>query len=82
MHLVQGSNASQRVRPFPAPLCEPCCEPMKLNGEYTPMVNDRMAIRREYQCRMCGAVKRVLRTSEAAELRASNAAGTISVGRN
>ena len=66
MRLVQSLNASQRVCPFPAPLCEPCCEPMKLNGEYTAAVNGRVATHREYQCRMCGAVKRVLRTSEAA----------------
>ncbi len=65
MHLVQDLQEAPRISPFPAPVCEPCFEPMKLNGEYTPTVNGKMSIRREYQCRMCGTVRRVVRTSEA-----------------
>lgn len=56
---------AKRISPFPAPLCGPCIEPMKLNGEYTP-VDGKLAIFREYQCPICGAVMRVPRTAEAA----------------
>jgi hypothetical protein len=67
MHMIQRWEVAQpRVNPFPAPVCEPCFEPMKLNGEYTPTVKGKTVVRREYQCRMCGAVMRVLRTAEAA----------------
>jgi hypothetical protein len=59
MHLVRGLQEAPRISSFPAPLCEPCFEPMKLNGEYTPTVNGKMTICREYQCRLCGAVMRV-----------------------
>ena len=69
MHLVQGLQEAPRISPFPAPICEPCFEPMKLNGEYTPTVNGKMSIRREYQCRLCGKVRLVVRTSEAAQNR-------------
>ena len=65
MHLVRGLQQAPRIGPFPAPLCEPCFEPMKLNGEYTPTGNGTMTIRREYQCRMCGAVMRVMRKPKA-----------------
>jgi hypothetical protein len=67
MHIISRLGTTQtRVSAFPAPICEPCFEPMKLNGEFTPTVDGRTAVRREYQCRMCGAVKRVMRTSESA----------------
>ena len=66
MQLIQ-LRAEPRVSPFPAPLCEPCIEPMKLNGECTPTVNGKMAVRREYRCRMCGDVKRVVRSYSPAD---------------
>jgi hypothetical protein len=50
-----------RTAPFPAPLCEQCNEPMGLNGEYSPTVYGKMAPRREFQCRMCGAGKMIPR---------------------
>jgi hypothetical protein len=65
MHLIQ-SQAPRSPSAYPAPVCDPCFEPMKLNGEYTPTVNGKTAIRREYQCRMCGAVVRVSRIPQAA----------------
>ena len=56
MHIVvRTDQLFARVAPFPAPRCEACNEPMKLNGEYAPTVNGKMSIRREYQCRLCGS---------------------------
>jgi hypothetical protein len=63
MHLVRSDFEFIRVvKAFPAPLCERCNEPMGLNGEYTPTVDGKMAIKREYQCRQCGAELSVRRS--------------------
>jgi hypothetical protein len=64
MHLVRPDQvfASLRTSPFPAPLCEACNEPMKLNGEYTPTEHGKLIIRREYQCFTCGKGMLVRRT--------------------
>lgn len=50
-----------RIAAFPAPLCEMCNVPMKLNGEYRAS-DDSAALRREYQCAMCGKGLMVRRT--------------------
>ena len=56
MHLVAQPDV-QIVRPriaaFPAPLCDVCNVPMKLNGEYRSD-DEASTARREYQCGMCG----------------------------
>jgi hypothetical protein len=50
-----------RIAAFPAPLCDACNVPMKLNGEYRAS-DDSSASRREYQCGLCGHVMMVRRT--------------------
>jgi hypothetical protein len=50
------------LSPFPAPLCEACNTPMKLNGEYTPTEHGKLVIQREYQCSLCGKGMKVRRT--------------------
>ncbi len=50
-----------RLAAFPAPLCEVCNVPMKLNGEYRASDNSTAA-RREYQCGLCGKGMMVRRT--------------------
>jgi hypothetical protein len=63
MGLVQSDFEFIRLmRGFPAPLCEPCNQPMGLKGEYTPTVHGKMTLRREYQCRLCGAALTVQRS--------------------
>ena len=54
-----------RIAAFPAPLCEACNVPMKLNGEYRAS-DDSTAARREYQCGLCGKGMMVRRTRCAA----------------
>ena len=56
----QADAMPARIASFPAPLCDACNVPMKLNGEYR--ASDTSAVsRREYQCGMCGAPKMVRR---------------------
>ena len=62
MHIVVARSSPCPVRPFPAPLCEPCNEPMSLKGEYTPTVYGKMSLLREYQCLMCGQHRMIRRT--------------------
>jgi hypothetical protein len=62
MHIVVARSSPSAVRPYPAPVCEPCNEPMGLNGEYTPTMHGKMSLLREYRCRMCGAHRMIRRT--------------------
>jgi hypothetical protein len=64
MHIVSSDAPRYAIRPFPAPMCERCNEPMALNGEYTPTVHCKMTIKREYQCRMCGSARMVRRMAK------------------
>jgi hypothetical protein len=64
MSTVAQPNAQYfraRIAAFPAPLCEACNVPMKLNGEYRAS-DDSAAARREYQCGLCGKGLMVRRT--------------------
>jgi hypothetical protein len=54
-----------RLAAYPAPLCEACNVPMKLNGEYRAS-DDSASARREYQCAQCGSAKMIRRTRHAA----------------
>lgn len=56
----QADVAPARTAAFPAPLCEACNVPMKLNGEYRAS-DTSAASRREYQCGLCGAPKMICR---------------------
>lgn len=54
--------STPKVAAYPAPLCEPCNQPMPLaNTFHRP--NAPFSTRREYQCPQCGAVTKVRHTT-------------------